>query len=102
MSQSVERTSLDLRFQSYRLRNDAAEARFDFEDLTQFEDIEGQDDSVTAEPAAIKAAYLAEVQAFLERYRTECQKRRVDFVPVDTSMSFDKALMAYLQRRCGR
>ena len=27
MSQSVERTSLDLRFQSYRLRNDAAEAR---------------------------------------------------------------------------
>jgi len=27
MSETVERTSLDLRFQSYRLRNDAAEAR---------------------------------------------------------------------------
>ena len=27
MSQIVERSSLDLRYQSYRLRNDAAEAR---------------------------------------------------------------------------
>ncbi len=27
MSESVERTSLDLRYQTYRLRNDAAEAR---------------------------------------------------------------------------
>ena len=28
MSESVERTSFDLRYQAYRLRNDAAEARF--------------------------------------------------------------------------
>ena len=27
MSETVERTSLDLRYQTYRLRNDAAEAR---------------------------------------------------------------------------
>ena len=27
MSESVERTSLDLRYQTYRLRNDAAESR---------------------------------------------------------------------------
>lgn len=81
---------------------DAAEARFPFDRLTRFEDLEGQEESVTAEPAAIRSAYLAEVRAFLEHYRTECQKRRVDFVSMDTATSFDKALLAYLQHRCGR
>jgi len=81
---------------------DAAEARFTFDELTRFEDIEGGAENVTAEPAAIREAYLAEVKAFLERYRAECVKRRVDFVSVDTATSFDKALLAYLQRRCGK
>ncbi|MCW8131052.1 MAG: DUF58 domain-containing protein [Planctomycetota bacterium] len=81
---------------------DAAEARFTFDELTRFEDIEGQSESVTAEPAAIRNAYLAELNGFLERYRTECVKRRVDFLNVDTATSFDKALLAYLQRRCGK
>jgi uncharacterized protein (DUF58 family) len=81
---------------------DAAEARFPFDQLTRFEDAEGQAASVTAEPAAIRAAYLAEVGAFLGKYEAECIKRRVDFVPVDTSETFDKALLAYLQRRCGK
>ncbi|MBI3828567.1 MAG: DUF58 domain-containing protein [Planctomycetes bacterium] len=81
---------------------DAAEARFPFDELTRFEDLEGAAESVTAEPAAIRAAYLSEVNAFLGRYRTECVKRRIDFVNVDTATSFDKALLAYLQRRCGK
>lgn len=81
---------------------DAAEARFPFDELTRFEDFEGSAAGIVAEPATIRAAYLAEVAAFLERYRTECVKRRVDFVNVDTATGFDKALLAYLQRRCGR
>ncbi|MBE7462863.1 MAG: DUF58 domain-containing protein [Planctomycetes bacterium] len=80
----------------------AAEAHFPFDELTRFEDVEEQEAAQVAEPTAIRTAYLEEVHAFLERYRTECTKRRVDFVPLDTSQSFDKALMAYLTRRCGR
>ncbi|MCZ7645873.1 MAG: DUF58 domain-containing protein [Planctomycetota bacterium] len=80
----------------------SAEANFPFEDLTRFEDLEEREAALTAEPASIRAAYLQEVRSFLERYRLECTRRRVDFVPVDTSQSFDRALMAYLTRRCGR
>jgi len=79
---------------------DAAEVNFPFEDLTRFEDIEDQEQPLTAEPKSLRTAYVAEVQAFLARYKDECVKRRVDFVPVNTAMSFDKALLAYLQHRC--
>jgi uncharacterized protein (DUF58 family) len=80
----------------------AAEARFPFDQLTRFEDAEEQAPAVVAEPNAVRAAYLAEVREFIERYRTECVRRRIDFVPVDTATNFDKALLAYLQVRCGR
>ncbi len=78
---------------------DAAEAQFPFQELTRFEDIEGGPEAITADPLAIRAAYLAEMEAFRARYKAECVKRRIDFVPIDTSMRFDTALMAYLQKR---
>ncbi len=81
---------------------DAAEAQFPFQDLTRFEDIEGLPDSIVADPPSIRNAYLSELRAFLERYKSECLKRHIDFVSVDTSQSFDKPLLAYLQRRCGK
>lgn len=80
---------------------DAAEANFPFNELMRFEDIEGQAETITADPPAIRKEYMKELNAFLERYRTECSKRHVDFVALDTSQSFDKPLMAYLQKRCG-
>lgn len=80
---------------------DSAEAQFPFQDLMRFEDIEGLPDAVVADAPAIRKAYLAKLNVFLERYKTECTKRHIDFVPVDTSQSFDKPLLAYLQRRCG-
>jgi uncharacterized protein (DUF58 family) len=80
---------------------DAAEAKFPFKELTRFEDMEGHPDAVTADPLAIRQAYLAELRAFQERFKNECTKRRIDFVSIDTSTSFDKALLAYLQRRSG-
>jgi len=79
-----------------------AEARFTFDELTRFEDLEGSAESVTAEPAAIRAHYLKEVRDFLERYQADFVRKRIDFVHVDTATSFDKALVAYLQRRCGK
>ena len=81
---------------------DAAEVQFPFSELTRFEDIEGIVEGVVADPIAIRSAYLSELKAFRERYRSECLKRNIDFVPIDTSTSFDKALLAYLQKRCGK
>ena len=39
---------------------------------------------------------LGEFQAF---YRDECHKANIDYVAMDTSVSFDKALMEYLLQR---
>ena len=80
---------------------DANEVNFPFTELMRFDDIEGLNQSVTADAPAIRSAYLAELKAFKQRYTDECVKRHIDFVPVDTSATFDKPLLAYLQKRCG-
>jgi hypothetical protein len=46
--------------------------------------------------------YLAEIQQFREAYRAECHKSGIDYVPLDTSMPFDRALTEYLAMRRGR
>ncbi|HEY3322703.1 MAG TPA: DUF58 domain-containing protein [Planctomycetota bacterium] len=80
---------------------DAAETTFPFKDVMRFEDSERSGQQLVADAPAIRAGYLQEVRGFLDRYRSECLKRRIDFVPIDTSVSFDKPLLAYLQKRCG-
>jgi uncharacterized protein (DUF58 family) len=80
---------------------DAAETQFPFKDLTQFEDTEGTLSPLVADPLSIRDAYLAEIAKFREYFQAECVKRRIDFIPIDTATSFDKALMAYLRKRVG-
>jgi uncharacterized protein (DUF58 family) len=80
---------------------DAAEVNFPFAELMRFEDSEDSRQTVVTDPASIRKAYLAELSAFRQRFHSECVKRHIDFVPVDTSVNFDKPLLAYLQRRCG-
>jgi len=80
---------------------DAAETKFPFSELTRFEDVEGIAEATTADPASIRSGYLKELEKFRSFFHDECTRRRIDFVPVDTSVSFDKPLMAYLQKRCG-
>ena len=46
--------------------------------------------------------YLKEVAAFRETYRRECFQSGIDYVALDTSMQFDKALVEYLARRSAR
>ncbi len=46
--------------------------------------------------------YLREVEAFRETYRRECFQSGIDYVPLDTSMPFDKALLEYLLSRRAR
>ncbi len=81
---------------------DEAEAYFPFDQLTSFEDLEGVEKTVVTDPKAIRDQYLTELKKFVERYKMECVKRKIDFVSIDTGTRFDKALLAYLTRRCGK
>ena len=80
---------------------DAAETTFPFADARRFEDVE-TGDSVVTDAASVRAGYLDALAEFIETYRTELQRRHIDFFNIDTSTSFDKALMAYLMKRSGR
>ena len=51
---------------------------------------------------AIRLAYQKEIRSFIERYKKECQGVRADFVTVDNSMTFDKALVEFLSQRRSR
>lgn len=77
---------------------DNSEMTFDFEGQVKFEEPE-TGDSVQVNSKAIKASYLAELQAFIEQYKNECQAVRADFVTVNNAMTFDKALKEFLHQR---
>ena len=77
---------------------DEAETNFPFTGMTQFEDPESNA-QLELDATGIRQAYLDELDEFRETYRRECSKLGVDYVPIDTSMQFDKALMEYLLMR---
>ncbi|MFO0851084.1 MAG: DUF58 domain-containing protein [Gemmataceae bacterium] len=77
---------------------DEAEVHFPFTGLVEFEDVESAD-TVQVDARGIRADYLAGVEEFREVYRKECGAADVDYVPMDTSVGFDKALMEYLVQR---
>ena len=79
---------------------DAAEANFPFAETHRFEDVE-TGESVTTDAASVRAGYLEALEEFIGTYRSELHKRHIDFFNIDTSTSFDKALMAYLMKRSG-
>lgn len=77
---------------------DEAEVRFPYEGPVLFEDPEsGQ--TVTVDASGFRADYLEQLESFRRELREGCYQLRVDYVPLDTSMPFDKALTEYLQQR---
>jgi uncharacterized protein (DUF58 family) len=77
---------------------DEAEAHFPFEGIIEFEDVE-QPARLTVDAKGMRADYLKSLKEFQEYYRVECHKANIDYVAMDTSVSFDRALMEYLQQR---
>ncbi|MCA9100854.1 MAG: DUF58 domain-containing protein [Planctomycetales bacterium] len=80
---------------------DEAEVRFPFDGIVDFEEPESADHTVI-DAASIRADYLEEIEAFRAMYRGECFRLGVDYVALDTSNQFDKALVEYLQARRAR
>jgi uncharacterized protein (DUF58 family) len=80
---------------------DEAEAEFPFDGMLRLEDNETSE-ILEVDADAIKADYLEEVRAFRDGFKGECQRARIDYVPLHTGMAFDKALMSYLLSRQAR
>ena len=80
---------------------DHSELTFDFDGQVRFEEPEsGQ--HVAVDPRSIRAAYLAELEAFIGEYQRHCRNARADFVIVDNAMTFDNALVRFLAGRQSR
>jgi uncharacterized protein (DUF58 family) len=80
---------------------DEAEVRFPFEGVVEFEDPE-TNDRLQLDAANFRREYLDELESLRQVYRRECSRTRIDYVEIDTSMQFDKALTEYLVSRKAR
>lgn len=80
---------------------DEAEVDFPFDGMIEFEEPETSE-RMEVDATDFRQDYLREVEAFCGRYRQECAQAGVDYVPIDTSMQFDKALTEYLTQRRAR
>jgi uncharacterized protein (DUF58 family) len=80
---------------------DEAEVRFPFGGMVELQDPETLE-RLTVDADGFRGDYLAELEAFRGRYRRECSQARIDYVPLDTSMPFDRALTEYLVNRSAR
>ena len=77
---------------------DEAEVHFPFEGMVEFKDVEVEQ-KMTVDARHMRPDYLAAVAAYREFFRSECAKARIDYLPMDTSINFDRALMEYLLQR---
>lgn len=80
---------------------DEAEVQFPFHGMVEFEEPETRE-RLKLDADHVRRDYLAEVAAFRETYQRECFQSGIDYIPLDTSMPFDKALLEYLLSRRAR
>jgi len=79
---------------------DEAEVTFPFEGALELEDPESRE-TLRVDARGFQADYVRQIREFRERYAEECTKIGIDYLPLDTSMPFDKALAEYLSKRRG-
>ncbi len=77
---------------------DPRERDFAFSKEAIFKDMETGEE-ITTLPYQIKKDFASQVQEFSDKIATTCRASNIDYVPIDTSMSFDKALYAFLAKR---
>ncbi|QDT96109.1 DUF58 domain-containing protein [Gimesia aquarii] len=80
---------------------DEAEVYFPFKGMVDLKEPEAGD-SLVLDAEGMKADYLEAVNELRQIYQEKLQAMRADYVPLDTSMPFDKALIEYLSQRKAR
>jgi uncharacterized protein (DUF58 family) len=77
---------------------DNAEIEFPFQGLIEFRDLETRE-RMQLRAEVMREAYLAKFNEFIERYRRECTKAKIDYQLVNTQTPFERMLAAYLRKR---
>ncbi len=77
---------------------DDAELNFPFNEASEFIDMENEETYITS-PAAIRNAYLENLNEFLNYCRKQCQSSGVDYCLLNTSEPLDEALSSYMTKR---
>ncbi len=77
---------------------DEYEVDFPFDSMTRFVGLEAAGERI-ANPRALRKAYLAELESYLEAIKTGCHSAGVDYVRMTTNQRLDVALSAYLATR---
>ncbi len=77
---------------------DDAELNFPFNEASEFIDMESNE-SCTTSPAAIRKAYLENLNEFLSFCKKQCQSSGVDYCLMNTAKPLDAALSSYMSKR---
>jgi uncharacterized protein (DUF58 family) len=77
---------------------DPDEVDFPYTDTATFVDLESGE-RLTTEPWEIAKRYRERLAEWSARYAHVCRENRIDYVRLDTRTPFDKALLAYLEKR---
>ena len=78
---------------------DEAEVTFPFEGLVDLEDPETGEFERNIDAEGMRADYTESLEELRNMWQDECRKIGADYVALDTSMSFDTALVEYLVQR---
>ena len=80
---------------------DEAEVTFPFNGPCIMKDPETGDE-LKVDADGFRKEYIQQITEFRDTLAADCQKSNIDYVPIDTSMQFDKALIEYLHSRRAR
>ncbi|MDB5340824.1 MAG: hypothetical protein JWN70_6443 [Planctomycetaceae bacterium] len=80
---------------------DEAEVNFPFDGMVDLKDPESGENLVV-DADGMRSDYLDAMRELCETYKRECSKAGVDYVAINTSQPFDKALLEYLSQRKAR
>ena len=77
---------------------DDAELNFPFNEESEFIDMENSESYITS-PAAIRKAYLKNINEFLAYCKKQCQTSGIDYCLMNTREPLDQALSSYITKR---
>ena len=77
---------------------DHAEVHFPFDGICELRDPESEE-IIKVDAPGFRNEYIEELNQFRETLANKSVQSGIDYVPVDTSMQFDKALIEYLHSR---
>ncbi len=77
---------------------DPDEIDFPYTDTATFVDMESGE-RLTTEPWEIAKRYRQRLEAWSGQYARVCREQHIDYVRLDTRTPFDRALLAYLEKR---